>query len=84
MDTTSKDQQDDAIHHIKKFLKTRKTDEVNETDSIPTLKNPKEREHTTTATRIRNQLHEVGKREKLDPQYNPESGTQFFSSGQNI
>ena len=51
---------DDAIHHMQNFLKTSKTDEVNETFWLPTPHNPgKEREHTPIQTRILSELREL-------------------------
>ena len=60
--------QDDAIHYINSFLKTSKTDQVNETYWFPTPQNPgNKKEHTPIQTRILNELRELEQLEKLNP-----------------
>ena len=72
---------DDAIHYINSLLKTRKTDEVNETYWFPTPKNPgNEKEHTPIQARILKELRELEQLEKLNPLENTESRNQFLSN----
>ena len=60
--------QDDAIHYINSFLKTSKTDQINETYWFPTPQNPgKKKEHTPIQTRILIELRELEQLEKLNP-----------------
>ena len=59
---------DDAILYINSFLKTSKTDEVNEGYWLPTPQNPgNEKEDTPIQTRILNELRELEQLEKLNP-----------------
>ena len=59
---------DKAIHYIKSFLKTSKTDEINETYWFPTPKNPgNENDHMPIQTCILNELRELEQLEQLDP-----------------
>ena len=70
---------DDAIHYINSFLKTSKTNEVNETYWFPTPQNPgKEKEHTPNMTRIFNELRELEQLEKLNLLENTKSRNQFL------
>ena len=72
---------DDAIHYINSFLKTSKTDEVNETYWFPTPQNPgKEKEHTPIQTRILKELRELEQSEKLNPLEDADSRNQFRSN----
>ena len=58
---------DDAIHYISSFLKTSKTDEVNETYWFPTPQNSgNEKEHAPIQTRILNELRELEQLENLN------------------
>ena len=72
---------DDAIHYRNSFLKTSKTDEINETYWFPTPQNPgNEREHTPIQTRILNDLRELEQLEKLYPLEDTNSRDQFLSN----
>ena len=72
---------DDAIHFIKSFLKTSKSDEVKETYWFPTPQNPgNERDHTTIQTRILNELRELKQLEKLNSLEDTISRDQFLSN----
>ena len=72
---------DDAIHYIKRLLKTSKTDEVNQTYWFQTPQNPgNEREHTPIQTRILNELRELERLEQLNSQEDTDSRDQFLSN----
>ena len=72
---------DDAIQYINRYLKTSKTDEVNETYCFPTPQNPgNEKEHTPIQTRILNELPELEQLEKLNPPKDTDSRNQFLSN----
>ena len=72
---------DDAIQYINRFLKTSKTDEVNETYWFPTPQNPgNEKEDTHNQTRILNELRELEQLEKLNPLEDIHSRNQFLSN----
>ena len=71
---------DDAIYYINTFLKTSKTDEVNETYWFPTPRNSgNEREHTPIQTRILNELQELEQLEQITPLEDTNSRNQFLS-----
>ena len=71
----------DAIHYINSFLKTSKTDEVNETYQFATPQNPEnEGEHTPIQTRILNELRELEQLKKLNPLEDTNSQEQFLSN----
>ena len=70
---------DDAIHYMKRLLKTSKTDEVSETYWFPTPQNPDdEKEHTPIQTRILNELRELEQLEQLIPLEDTDSRNQFL------
>ena len=65
---------DDANRYINSFLKTSKTDEVNQTYWFPTPRNQgNEREHTPNQTRILNEVRELEQLEKLNPREDTDS-----------
>ena len=71
---------DDAIHYTNSFLKTSKTDEVNETYWFPTPQNTgNEKEPTPIKTRILTEVRELEQLEQLNPQDDTDSRDQFLS-----
>ena len=76
-----KNNHDDAVHFKNSFLKTSRTDEVNETYWFPTPQNPgNEKEQTPIQTRILNELRELEQLEKLNPLEDTDSRNQFLSN----
>ena len=72
---------DNAIHYINSFLKTSKTDEVNETYWFPTPQNPgNKKEHTLIQTRILNELRELEQLGKLNGLEHTDFRSHFLSS----
>ena len=72
---------DDAIHYINSFLKSSKTNEVNETYWFPTSQQPgNQKDHTPIQTRILNELRELEQFEKLNPLEDNNSRDQFLSN----
>ena len=72
---------DEAIHSIRSFSKTSKTDEVNETYWIPTSRNlGNEKVHTPIQPPIVNKLGEVKQLEQLKPQKNVKYRTENLYS----
>ena len=72
---------DDAIHFINSFLKTPRTDEVNEAYWFPTPQNPgNQNQHTPIPTRIFNELRELEQLEKFNPLEDTNSREQFLSN----
>ena len=71
---------DDAIHYINSFLKTSKTDEVNETYWSPKPQySGNAREHTPIQQCILNELRELEQIEQLNPLEDTNSRDQFIN-----
>ena len=72
---------DDAIHYINSLLKASKTGEVNGNFWFRTPQNPgNEKVHMPIQTRILNELRELKKLEKLNPQEDMDSRNHFLSN----
>ena len=70
------DNHDDAVHYIKRFLETSKTDEFKE---IYWFSTPRNAGHEKENTPILNELRELEKLEQLNPQDDINSRSQFLS-----